>query len=62
MTAINRMMIGRIEKKEYTPSIEQLQALAEALDFDITTLFVGENKRKCFYSSKKTLIILQANS
>lgn len=36
-------MIGRIEKKEYIPSIEQLQALAEALQFDITTLFVEEH-------------------
>lgn len=44
MTGINRMMIGRIEKKDYVPSIEQLQLLAEALDFDITDLFVeGKN-------------------
>lgn len=42
MTGINRMMIGRIEKKDYVPSIEQLQLLAEALDFDITDLFVEE--------------------
>lgn len=44
MTGINRMMIGRIEKKDYVPSIEQLQLLAEALDFDITDLFVDEKK------------------
>ena len=43
LTGINRLMIGRIEKKEYIPSIEQLQALAEALQFDITTLFVEEH-------------------
>ena len=42
LTGINRLMIGRIEKQEYIPSIEQLQALAEALQFDITTLFVEE--------------------
>ena len=44
LTGINRMMIGRIEKKEYTPSIEQLQSLAEILEFNITDLFVEENK------------------
>ena len=43
LTGINRLMIGRIEKQEYIPSIEQLQALAEALQFDITTLFVEES-------------------
>lgn len=43
LTGINRLMVGRIEKKEYIPSIEQLQALAEALQFDITTLFVEEH-------------------
>lgn len=43
LTGINRLMIGRIEKQEYIPSIEQLQSLAEALQFDITTLFVEES-------------------
>lgn len=43
-TGINRMMIGRIEKNDYVPSIEQLQALSEALNFDITELFVEEEK------------------
>lgn len=42
ITGINRSMIGRIEKGEYIPSIEQLQILAEALSFDITDLFVEE--------------------
>ena len=41
-TGINRTMIGRIEKEDYVPSIDQLQALAETLDFDITTLFVED--------------------
>ena len=40
---INRMMIGRIEKKEYVPSIEQLQSLSQVLEFDITDLFVEED-------------------
>lgn len=42
LTGINRLMIGKIENKEYTPSIEQLQSLADALAFDITDLFIEE--------------------
>ncbi len=38
-TGINRQMIGRLEKKEYIPSITQLEKLAELLGFDITDLF-----------------------
>ena len=38
-TGINRSMIGRIENEEYIPTIEQLQNLAEVLDFDIISLF-----------------------
>ena len=42
-TGINRAMIGRIENKDYIPSVEQLQSLAEVLDFDVTDLFVEES-------------------
>ena len=38
-TGINRQMIGRLENKEYIPSIAQLEKLAEVLGFDITDLF-----------------------
>ena len=41
-TGINRTMIGRIEKADYIPSIEQLQCLAETLEFDLTELFVED--------------------
>jgi len=43
ITGINRSMIGRIENEEYVPSIDQLQSLAEALEFDITDLIVDED-------------------
>ena len=39
-TGIHRGMLSRIESQDFTPSIEQLQALAEALNFDPTDLFV----------------------
>ncbi len=42
MTDINRAMIGRIEKKTYIPSVEQLEKLADVLDFDVRDLFIVE--------------------
>lgn len=39
MTGIHRGMISRIESLDYTPSIEQLHAIAEALGFEIIDLF-----------------------
>ena len=42
-SSLNRATIGRIEKKEYMPSIDQLQNLTFALNIDITDLFVEEN-------------------
>lgn len=53
-TGINRTMIGRIENNEYVPSIAQLQALAEALDFDITDIFVEEKETNIFTDAKET--------
>lgn len=41
-TGINRIMIGRIENKEYIPSIEQLQKLGEVLDFEVVDLFIDD--------------------
>ena len=41
-TGINRSMIGRIENEEYTPTIDQLQALMEALNFEITDVIPDE--------------------
>lgn len=39
MTNINRGMISRLESLDYTPSIDQLQAIAEVLDFEVVDLF-----------------------
>lgn len=39
-TGINRGLLSRLESLDYVPSIEQLQALGEALDFEPTDLFV----------------------
>lgn len=39
-TGIHRGLLSRLEAQDFTPSIDQLQALAEALNFDPTELFV----------------------
>ena len=43
-TGINRAMIGRLEKSDYTPSIDQLQKLGEILEFEVIDLFTEEEK------------------
>ncbi len=45
-TGINRVMIGRMENKEYVPSIIQLEKLGEVLDFEVTDFFEEEPKKK----------------
>ncbi|MBQ6611927.1 MAG: nucleotide sugar dehydrogenase [Oscillospiraceae bacterium] len=40
LTGINRSLLSRLESKDFTPSIEQLEALADALDFDPTELYI----------------------
>lgn len=44
-TGMNRVMIGRLENKEYIPSIAQLEKLGEALGFDPTDLFKEEQAK-----------------
>lgn len=42
LTGINRAMISRLESCDYMPSIEQLEAIAEVLHFEVTDLFKEE--------------------
>lgn len=44
IAGINRAMISRLESGDYTPSIDQLQAIGEVLDFEIVDLFEEEEK------------------
>ncbi len=43
-TGINRSIISKIESMEHTPSINQLLALSEALNFDPQSLFAEKNQ------------------
>ncbi|MBO4884564.1 MAG: helix-turn-helix domain-containing protein, partial [Clostridia bacterium] len=38
-TGIHRGLISRLESRRFTPSVDQLQALAEVLGFEVTDLF-----------------------
>ena len=48
LTGINRIMIGRIERENFIPSIAQFEALANTLDFEITDMFVERQKPNSF--------------
>ena len=43
-TGINRAMLSHIETQEYIPSIPQLEALGEALDFELEDVFVKRSE------------------
>lgn len=43
-TGIHRVMIGRAENRDYIPSVEQLQTLGEVLGFEVTDLFIEDNR------------------
>lgn len=48
LTGINRIMIGRIEREDFTPSITQLEALSNILDFEITDMFIEKEETNSF--------------
>ena len=41
-TKINRAMLSRLESQDYTPSVDQLLALSQVLDFKIDDLFIDQ--------------------
>jgi transcriptional regulator with XRE-family HTH domain len=47
-TGINRIMIGRIEREDFIPSIVQFEALANELGFETTDMFVEKEKPNTF--------------
>ena len=48
LTGINRIMIGRIEREDFMPSIVQFEALGSILGFDITDMFVEKKAKNSF--------------
>ena len=43
-TGINRSILSNLENQEYTPSLDQLDALSEVLGFDPASMFIEEPK------------------
>lgn len=54
-TGVNRVTIGRIENFEYIPSINQLNAIAEALGFDIVDLIEEDLPKQSEKKAEKAL-------
>lgn len=48
LTSINRIMIGRIEREDYMPSIIQLEELGNVLEFNIVDMFVEKEETNSF--------------
>ena len=48
LTGINRIMIGRIEREDFTPSIVQLEALSKVLGFELIDMFVEKDSTNSF--------------
>lgn len=44
ITGINRAMIGRIENRDYIPTVEQMQILGETLGFEVVDMFVSDSE------------------
>ncbi|TCX48962.1 helix-turn-helix transcriptional regulator [Dehalobacter sp. 14DCB1] len=48
LTSINRVMIGRIERENFIPSIIQLESLANTLEFEIVDMFIEKQETNSF--------------
>ena len=48
LTGINRIMIGRIEREDFIPSIVQFEELGATLGFEITDMFVEKETSNSF--------------
>ena len=61
LTGINRSMISRLEKEDFTPSIIQLEKLGEVLEFEPVSMFI-EDKPVTVTESSKPLNIAVAGT
>ena len=55
-TGINRSLLSRLESLDYTPSVDQLLALSEVLDFDYRNLFVDDAVATVTVNRKKIAV------
>ena len=55
-TGLHRSIISKIESMEHVPSVNQLQALSEVLDFDTRELFVEPGKEEAINKEYKIAV------
>ncbi len=56
-TGINRAQLSRLEQEDYYPSIPQLEALGEALDFDLDDVFINASSKKIESPSPRNIAV-----
>ena len=56
-TGMNRSMLSKLETQDYTPSIDQLQALGECLGFEPTELFLDSETHPITERKENTAIV-----
>ncbi|MBO4697312.1 MAG: nucleotide sugar dehydrogenase [Lachnospiraceae bacterium] len=62
MTGIHRGLLSKLESKNFIPSIEQLQALGEALQFEPTDMFVNPETASVNASSLPSMRVAVAGT
>jgi len=55
-TGINRSLLSRLESANFTPSVDQLLALSEVLEFDMNELYEDDNAETAHVSRKKIAV------
>ena len=55
-TGMNRSILSRLETEDYSPSVDQLLALSEMLGFNISDVFVEEEKESVKVERKKIAV------
>jgi len=54
LTGINRLMIGRLEKGEFLPSLPQLNKLTEVLEFSINDILDDSHEQNVYVAMRGT--------
>ena len=57
LTGMNRSILSRLESGRYMPSVDQLQALSEALGFDAAALFVSEEEKPAAFDRRYRIAV-----
>jgi transcriptional regulator with XRE-family HTH domain len=56
LTGINRVMIGRIERENFVPSIAQFEALANILEFEMAEMFSDMENTNSFIALRSQVL------